>query len=118
MQGILLIHSESSFPQENFLCFHDALYFRSGRLSQWRRQDFEREGRFLKNPGFSVSLKYFLLYIVVQVNLGNREAVTVIFFARGHSLQYTETDTSTFPLLSLKKYYFELIDEGGATHQT
>jgi hypothetical protein len=53
------------------------------------------------------------LWHVLEVNLGNREAVTCDFFVRGYSLQYTETDTSTFPLLSLKKYYFEPIDEGG-----
>jgi hypothetical protein len=43
--------------------------------------------------------------------------VTRDFFVRGYSLQYTETDTSTFPLLFLKKDYFEPIDEGGP-HET
>jgi hypothetical protein len=49
--------------------------------------------------------------MIVEVNLGKREAVTCDFFVRGYSLQYTETDTSTFPLLFFFKYYFEPIDD-------
>jgi hypothetical protein len=61
--------------------------------------------------GEGASCEYEIWF--VEVNLGNREAVTCDFFVRGYLLQYTATDTLTFPLLFSKKYYFEPIDEGG-----